>query len=286
MKVASVQFSLRPIAEDKEFWGRIYQFVTIASAENADCILFPEYFSLSWILSKFPGEKFRAALLKSAQLESEFLTRFQALCESDKITIIAGTHPQVEGDNIFNRSWIFQPGKYPIHQDKVNMTRFESEAWNISPGKRAVQTFQMAGATCAVAICYDVEFPSYAAAAAEAKTELLFVPSCTDDVHGYWRVRHCAEARAIENQSYVLTSGIVEGNANYLEIESHYGEGVLLSPCDLSFPAGGLISKSKANEENMFLAELDLHPLREVRKSGTVLNLRDSENTEPMQVLI
>jgi predicted amidohydrolase len=285
MKVASVQFSLKPIADDNDFWGRIYQFVTKASAENADCILFPEYFSLSWILSKHPKAKFRAALLGSADLEPEFLTRFQALCESDKITIIAGTNPHIVGDKIYNRSWIFQPGKDPIFQDKVHMTRFESEAWNISPGNNAMQTFQIGGVKCALAVCYDVEFPSYTAAAAEAKTELLFVPSCTDDIHGYWRVRHCAEARAIENQSYVLTSGIVEGNPNYPEIESHHGEGVLLSPCDISFPPGGLISKSKPNEENIFFGELDLHALREVRKNGTVLNLLDSQNDEIIQIL-
>lgn len=285
MKLASVQFSLKPVLNDKDFWGRIYHFVTEASAAGAEAILFPEYFSLSWILSRFPNEKFRSALLKSAALEKEFLTRMQALSDSDKITIIAGTHPHIVGQSIFNRTWIFQTGSTPKFQDKVNMTRFEAEAWNIQPGRNTLQTFSIQGVSCAVAICYDVEFPSYTAAAAEARTEVLFVPSCTDDVHGYWRVRHCAQARAIENQSYVITSGIVEGNLEFEEIYSHHGEGVLLSPCDKQFPAGGVIAKSRANEENIFYGEVDLHALRDVRRNGTVLNLRDSTERSPMEIL-
>lgn len=282
MKLASVQFSLKPVLEDKDFWGRVYHFVTEASANGSDAILFPEYFSLSWILSKNPKGPFRQALLQSKSLEQEFLTRFQALAESDSISIIAGTHPHVVGQSIFNRSWIFQPGMEPKFQDKVNMTRFESESWNIQPGKKNLQTFSIKGAKCAVAVCYDVEFPSYTRAAAQSEAEILFVPSCTDDVHGYWRVRHCAEARTIENQCFVLTSGVVEGNPEYEEIYSHYGEGALLAPCDTLFPAGGLIAKSEANVESIFYGNLDLNALKETRRNGTVLNLRDASEEEPV----
>lgn len=280
MKLASVQFSLKPVLEDKDFWGRVYHFVTEASAAEADAILFPEYFSLSWIVSKFPKDNFRQALLKSKGLEQEFLTRLQALAESDSISIIAGTHPHVIGQSIFNRSWIFQPGVEPKFQDKVNMTRFEAEEWNIQPGSKRLQTFSLNGAKCAVAICYDVEFPSYSRAAAKAETEVLFVPSCTDDEHGYWRVRHCAQARTIENQCYVLTSGIVEGNPECEEIYSHYGQGVLLAPCDSLFPIGGVIHKSAPNVESIFYGNIDLQALKETRRNGTVLNLRDSSEEE------
>ena len=49
-------------------------------------------------------------------------------------------------------------------------------------------------------ICYDSEFPELARHLADQGAMILFVPFCTDTSNGYYRVRHCAQARAIELQ--------------------------------------------------------------------------------------
>ena len=56
--------------------------------------------------------------------------------------------------------------------------------------------FETALGKLAVLICYDSEFPLLARAAVDAGAEVLLVPSCTDSLHGYWRVRLGAQARA------------------------------------------------------------------------------------------
>ncbi len=58
-----------------------------------------------------------------------------------------------------------------------------------------------------IMICYDVEFPEYARILADQGMNILFVPFLTDTQNGYTRVRHCAMARAIENECYVAIAG-------------------------------------------------------------------------------
>ena len=48
-----------------------------------------------------------------------------------------------------------------------------------------------------------------ARAIAEAGAEILIVPSCTESLAGYYRVRHACAARALENQIYVVQSPTV-----------------------------------------------------------------------------
>jgi hypothetical protein len=52
-----------------------------------------------------------------------------------------------------------------------------------------------------VVICYDVEFPELSRLMADEGMNILFVPFLTDTKNGYTRVKHCAQARAIENSA-------------------------------------------------------------------------------------
>jgi predicted amidohydrolase len=58
-------------------------------------------------------------------------------------------------------------------------------------------------------ICYDVEFPELSRLMADEGMNILFVPFLTDTQNGYTRVKHCAQARAIENECYVATGCVV-----------------------------------------------------------------------------
>lgn len=283
MIVSSVQFSIKPLSSREEFWERVEKFVDESLSASSSILVFPEYFSLSWYLHGQSG-KFRDCLLSRSGDQAEFVSRFQDISQKSGLTIVAGTNPEINGSEIKNRSWIFQRSKAPLYQDKVNMTRFESEEWNIQKGAARFQTFRVQDMLCGVAICYDVEFPAYTSAAAEAGVELLLVPTCTDDVHGYWRVRHCAEARTIENQCFSVTSSLVGGNPSWPEISYHYGGGLIASPSDIGFPEGGIVAASKPNDEFALHGELNLSLLREIRRNGTVLNLRDFGNSQKIQI--
>lgn len=280
MIVTTANFSIQPQIEPEHFFARVRRMAEYARSRDANFLLLPEYVSLNWLLAE--GGEFRDRLLAAEDLEPRFKEEMRRAATEFRIAIIAGTIPHVEhaGDKkqIFNRSWICLPGLEPVHQDKVNLTRFEAEDWGLTGGEPELRVFTHNGARCAVAICYDVEFPAYTAAAAEAKVDILFVPSCTADVHGYWRVRHCAEARAVENQCYVVLSSLVEGDRRYPDqLGAHYGKAAVITPTDVGFPEQGALAETKANVEEVLEARIELRALEHLRSNGTTLNLQDSQ---------
>lgn len=279
MKIATTQFSLQPITEENTFWDRVLKLAQNAQTQGASFLVLPEYFSLSWLLYKNQTGTFRERMIAGAQKDvALFIKNFQKIADNHELCIIAGTIPHLLNDKLVNRSWIFKPVTPPLYQDKIHMTRFEAEEWLVESGDPIFRTFEWGGVKCAVAICYDVEFPSYCKYASQAEIDILFVPTCTDEESGYWRVRHCAEARCVENQIFAVMSPIIGGHPNFPEIGSHYGRSAAFSPCDIGFPSNGILQETPTPDESALIVEIDLAKLKQVRKSGTVLNFRDSKS--------
>lgn len=93
-----------------------------------------------------------------------------------------------------------------------------------------VRIFHFNGVRFAVPICYDVEFPEGVRVAAVAGAELLLVPSWTDDDHGFWRVRHYAQARCVENIDYVAHAPLVGSLSEPSDFEQACGAAGILTP--------------------------------------------------------
>jgi predicted amidohydrolase len=126
-----------------------------------------------------------------------------------------------------------------------------------------------------VLICYDSEFPLLARAQIEAGAQLLLVPSCTDSLHGYWRVRIAAQARAIEGQCYVLQAPLV-GNADWSPaIDINRGAAGIFGPPDGAFPDDGIVALGQIDAGQWLFGEIDLARVSNLRGSGAVLNTRD-----------
>ena len=89
---------------------------------------------------------------------------------------------------------------------------------------------------------------------------VLVVPSCTDDRQGFLRVRYCAQARAIENQAYVL--GV---NRCGSDLKLHYsGRSQIIGPRGEILADGG-------EAEGMISATLDLEELEKYRREFPAL---------------
>jgi predicted amidohydrolase len=131
----------------------------------------------------------------------------------------------------------------------------------------------------AISICYDVEFPELARVAARSGASLLLVPSCTDERQGYLRVRYCAQARAIENQIFVVQASTVGSLPMVPAVSLNYGQATILTPSDFAFSRDGILAEGVPNQESMVIGELNMKTIVESRETGTVLPLRDSEST-------
>jgi predicted amidohydrolase len=183
-----------------------------------------------------------------------------------------------DDDIVHNQCFFFGPrGDHGV-QGKLHMTRFESEDWHVSEHS-SLKLFETNFGRVAVAICYDVEFPEIARAAAWQDAHILVVPSCTDERQGFLRVRYCAHARAIENQMYVIHSPTVGSLPMVPAVSLNYGQAAILTPSDFAFSRDGVLAEGNYNQEMMVIGELNLKTIAESRSSATVLPLRDSRRT-------
>lgn len=153
------------------------------------------------------------------------------------------------------------------------MTRFEREDWQVS-GSSALRLFDTAIGCLGVCICYEVQFPLLARGLVEAGAELILVPLVTETLHGYWRVRTGARARALESQCYVVHAPVV-GEAPWSpEVDVNRGADALYGPPDKGFPPDGGVAIGELDRPGWTHAELDLDLAAAVRADGMVLNHR------------
>jgi predicted amidohydrolase len=276
-KIASAQYDISFLETWKNFETKIQQWVATAAENQAEILLFPEYACME-LASLFPQSVYSSL---SAQLEAlqtllpDFLKLFSELAVRHSLYIQAGTYPvrHTNGD-YRNHAYFFTPqGEYD-YQEKLTMTRFENEQWHIKRGLE-IKTFDTKFGKIAINICYDSEFPHYARKQAEQGVNLILVPSCTDTLAGYNRVRIGSQARALENQCYVVQASLV-GNAEWSEaVDVNCGAAAIYTPVDRGFPDNGILAIGELNKVQWVYADLNFNAIEQVRQVGQVFNYKD-----------
>jgi predicted amidohydrolase/ribosomal protein S18 acetylase RimI-like enzyme len=273
VRIAAVQYLLRPIGRFEDFASQVEFFVRSAKEYRSHFVLFPEFFTmqlLSYINEPAPA----LAVRRLAQLAPDYEELFMRLAQETGIYIIAGTHPVIQRGKVFNAAHLFTPNGQVFRQKKVHLTPTESGPYQLSRG-HGLYLYHTDFGNIAILVCYDVEFPEVARVMAEAGAEILFVPSCTDGREGFCRVRYCAQARAIENQIYVAMTGTV-GNLPLVPcMATNYGQAAILTPSDYFFARDGIAAEGNINQEQMVVADVDLDLLDEQRVNGSVIPLQD-----------
>jgi predicted amidohydrolase len=283
IRVASLQYYIRPVQTFDQFRDQVSALVDTAVDYKCHLIVFPEYFTVQLLTLGNVRRPIREQIVDLARSVPRYVELFSQLAREHKIYIVAGTIPVLDEttDKLHNESHFFSPsGEYSV-QGKMHMTRFESEEWDVSP-REQLKVFETEFGKVTIAICYDIEFPEIARAAALDGAQIIIVPSCTDDRQGFLRVRYCAHARAIENQVYVIQASTVGSLPMVPAVSLNYGQASILTPSDFSFSRDGILAEGTVNQEMMVIGELNLKTILEGRESGTVLPLRDSRRTQEL----
>jgi predicted amidohydrolase len=278
LRVATLQYFIRPVSSFDQFAEQVTALVRTAADYGCHLVVFPEYFTIQLLTLGDTKDPIAEQVNELADHLPRYLELMSENARSSSIYIVGGTIPVEEGADIFNRAFVFGPKGDYGWQGKLHMTRFESEDWFVKPS-RGLRIFDTDFGKMAVAICYDVEFPEMARAAARLGAHILCVPSCTDDRQGFLRVRYCAQARAIENQMYVIHSCTVGSLPMVPAVSLNYGQASILTPSDFAFSRDGILAEGIPNQETMVVGELNLSTIYSSRDSGTVLPLNDSRNT-------
>jgi predicted amidohydrolase len=279
LRLASLQYFIRPINRFQQFEDQVTALVETAVDYKCRLVIFPEYFTTQLLTLGDVRRPISDQIRELAGKTPEFVAVMTKLAQKHGLYIVAGSIPVSESGRVYNRSFLFSSSGTLGAQDKLHMTRFESEEWGVAPGSH-LKVFETDLGKLAITICYDVEFPELARTAARAGALVLIVPSCTDDRQGFLRVRYCAHARSIENQMYVVQSSTVGSLPMVPAVSLNYGFASILTPSDFAFARDGILAEGVINQEMMVIGELDLTRVAESRKRGTVLPLRDSEHSE------
>ena len=272
---AVAQYPVERLTSWDSYAAKLERWISEAAARGAKLAVFPEYGAMELAaldpatMGDLAGSLASvAALLPQVDcLHAELAARFG-------MHILAGSGPYRRADGSFvNRARLVAPGGKIGVQDKLIMTRFEREQWGIAAGG-PLRVFNTALGRIGVLICYDSEFPLLARAQIEAGAQLLLVPSCTDSLHGYWRVRLAAQARALEGQCYALQAPLV-GSADWSPaIDMNRGAAGIFGPPDGAFPDDGVVALGPLDAGHWLFGEIDLARVGAVQGSGAVLNVR------------
>ncbi|MDQ7775122.1 MAG: carbon-nitrogen hydrolase family protein [Paracoccus aminovorans] len=270
MRIAAAAYPFDWIADFDAYRTKIAAWV--ADAADCDLLIFPEYGAMELASLGGPAVAgdLEASLHEVARHEPARDALHAELAAAHGLHILAASGPHFAGPRPVNRAVLYGPQGRIGHQDKQVMTRFEREDWNVT-GAPGLRVFDTAVGRLGVLICYDSEFPLLGRALAEAGVEVMLVPSCTDTVAGYNRVRIGAMARALESQCVVVqapTVGCVDWSP---AVDENRGAAAIYAPADGLWPESGVIAEGKMDAPGWVKASADLDRVAESRRDGRVL---------------
>ena len=275
IRVGTVQYMQRRVKSFEEFLEFVAYFVDVVADYKGDFVVFPELFTLQ--LLSIEDQELSPA--ESIEALTKYTPRFKEAMRDMalryNINIIGGSHPtRVKSGKVENISYVFLRDGTVHEQPKIHPTPNEDYWWNIEGGN-SVHAIETDCGAIGVLICYDAEFPELARHLTDQGIQILFVPFCTDERQSYLRVRYCCQARAVENQIYVVMSGNVGNLPGVANMDIQYAQSCILTPCDFPFARDGVSADTTPNVETVAIADIRPDTLRIARNSGTVQNLRD-----------
>lgn len=270
LKVATAAYPLSFLTSWAEYEDKLAHWVDEAAQAGSDLLVFPEYgaMELATLEGRQTAQDLEASLFAVSERLNDADSVHRKLAAEYGVHILAASGPCATEQRPVNQARLITPSGAVVAQDKQIMTRFEREIWGVQAGG-PLQVFDTEVGRLGVLICYDSEFPLLGRALKDC--DVLLVPSCTEALSGYWRVRIGAMARALENQCVTVMASLV-GTADWSEaVDVSTGTGGIFGPPDTGFPPTGVIAEGDLNSAGWTYAQLDLAEISRVRTDGVVL---------------
>lgn len=274
VRVGAVQWQMREFASVESALQQVEYFVDALSDYQSDFAVFPELFNAPLMGLMDKNDSLQDIRFLATFTET-FCTELLRMAVSYNINIIAGSMVE-EGDDgrLYNVAYLMRRDGTIERQEKLHITPQERRDWMIEGGHE-LNVFETDAGRIGILICYDVEFPELGRLLADDDMDILFVPFWTDTKNGYLRVRHCSQARAVENECYVVVCGSVGNLPSIESLDIQYAQSAVFTPSDFAFPHDAVLNETTPNTEMIFFSDLDLSRLKILRNEGSVTNLKD-----------
>ena len=192
MKIALVQMEVL----EKNKAGNVQKACELLrqAAPNCDVAVLPEIWTTGYSLGHLSKE--------ADYLNGTVVNELRQIAAENSCAIVAGSIPLRKGDgNVYNTAiTIDKNGEIVFCYSKVHLFSMFNEQRFFKPGND-FGVYELEGATCASAICYDLRFPVWSRNCGDYDLA-LYVASWPVNRIVVWDL--LLKARAVENQCYVV----------------------------------------------------------------------------------
>ncbi|MBW7455402.1 GNAT family N-acetyltransferase [Paenibacillus sepulcri] len=273
VRICVIQYMMKKIDSFDEFATQCEHYVDVASDYKSDFAVFPENFTMQ-LLSFLEERSPSLAIRKLSTYTEQYVELFSELAVKYNVNIIGGSHFIEQNNRIYTVAHLFRRDGTIAQQYKLHISPNERRWWGINGGS-VLEVFDTDCGKISIQLSSDIEYPEISRIVAEEGAQIIFVPFCAEDRQTFLRVKYCAQARAIENQVFTVTSGTV-GNLTHVDnVDIQYAQSGVYTPADFSFPPDGIAGECSENTETVIMAEVDMETLQRFRKSKDVLTFRD-----------
>lgn len=273
IRLGLIQWQMRTLRNLEALYEQAEFFIDAVSGYGSDFALFPELFTAP-LMADFNHLSEAEAIRELAQYSDAVKKKMQEFAISYNINIITGSMPYLEGGHVYNVGFLCRRDGTSEMYRKIHITPNEVFHWGITGGD-TIQTFDTDCGKIGIVICYDVEFPELSRLMADEGMNILFVPFLTDTQNGYTRVKHCAQARAIENECYVAVAGCVGNLPKVNNMDIQYAQAAVFTPSDFAFPSNGIKAEATPNTEMTLIVDVDIEALKALHEHGSVQIMKD-----------
>jgi predicted amidohydrolase len=234
MRIAAVQHDI--VWEDRDAnFARLAPWVAAAAGAGAELVLLTETFSTGFSMTPGIGEP-----------EGGPSARFLAGQAAEHGVWVGGTCPEIaaDGELPYNSFVLAGPDGTTHRYRKLHPFTHAGEHERFRAGEKPT-TVEIGGLRITPFICYDLRFANVFWDAAPATDVYLVPANWPSPRRHHWQT--LLQARAIENQAYVVGVNRVGADGNGLE---HLGDSRIVSPM-------GELLATAAGVETMLLADVD-----------------------------
>ena len=235
VKISAIQLNSTPNVEQniQTIANQLAKLTQTSNSEEVDhIVVLPEcclFFGVS--------DQAQLSLAQRSKSHNELQYSLSQLAKQYKVTLIGGTIPIItDGGNKFtNTSCAFNSlGELITTYDKIhlfdvnvadNAKTYCESRYTKAGNKACIAKTPLA--TIGLSVCFDIRFPLLYQRLSELGADIITVPSAFTRVTGKVHWQTLLQARAIENQVYIIAAGQEGVHANGRET---WGHSMIISP--------------------------------------------------------
>lgn len=263
LKVAATQFELQAERSLEEFLAHVAALVKQAAGQGAELVVFPELASTG-LLAAITDHTVTTKTVQSdywnvlPAFTDDLVAGLKQIAAQHGVTVAGGSHNRVAHDkSLRNTAYLVRPDGRVESQDKLHLTPQEHNLG--ARGGDDLLITKIGPFTAGLLICADIQFPELTRYLVHKGVDLVLCPSLTWNRRGVHRVRIGCQARAIENQLYVIMSPLIGSSGLPADAPMHaVGKALVTGPVDKTTGrSDGLIGIAEGVGEEILFVELD-----------------------------